>query len=222
MPTRAEKIELCMRPHPGTRSHWRRTRRQTALRYAWAMSEEQDITGWLEDWRAGDAAARDRVFSHMYQALKRMARGALQRHEGHATLQPTALLNEALIKLIEGAAPQLGSRGHFSSVVARAMRQILIDRARAQLADKRGAGQLTLQLDLAMDIAGADPVRLIELDNLLARLWLDDARAAQVVELRVFAGLTIAQTAEVMAVHPSVVNREWSHAREWLHEQLQG
>jgi RNA polymerase sigma factor (TIGR02999 family) len=185
------------------------------------MSEDHDITGWLEEWRAGDVAARDRVFGHMYQALKRMARSALQRHDGHATLQPTALLNEALIKLIEGAAPQLDSREHFSSVVARAMRQILIDRARAHLADKRGAGQSALPLDLAVDIAGTDAVRLIELDNLLAQLWLDDARAAQVVELRVFAGLTIAQTAEVMAVHPSVVNREWAHAREWLHEQLQ-
>lgn len=186
------------------------------------MSAEDDVTGWLEAWRGGDAGARDRVFVRMYAELKRLARSALARHAGHATLQPTALLNEALLRLIEGAAPKLADRSHLASVVARAMRQCLIDRARARLADKRGAGQTVLPLELAVDLAGDDPRRLLELDALLQSLWQADARAAQVVELRVFAGLTIDETASAMDLHPSAVNRDWAHAREWLYEALDG
>lgn len=181
-----------------------------------------DITGWLRQWQDGDSQARDRVFASLYQELKRLARAALRHNDSHATLQPTALLHDALIKLIDARTPGVADRSHFLSVVARAMRQALIDRARARMADKRGAGQRPLPLAMAVEIAGDAPQRLIELDALLATLTALDAEAAQVVELRVFAGLTIAETALALGRHPSAINREWAHACSWLREQLDG
>src|SRR6185503_7405500 len=107
-----------------------------------ADTAQDDITGWLLDWQQGDAAARDRVFSRLYAEMKRLASAVLRSESGHQTLQPTALLNDALMKLLQARPPDVEDRGHFVRVVARAMRQILIDRARRKLADKRGGGQV--------------------------------------------------------------------------------
>ncbi|MBP8119628.1 MAG: sigma-70 family RNA polymerase sigma factor [Burkholderiales bacterium] len=179
-------------------------------------SPGDEITHWIKDWQDGDAAARDRVFSRLYAELKRLAAAVLRSESGHETLQPTALLNDALMKLIQAKAPQAEDRGHFARIVARAMRQILIDRARRKLADKRGAGEKPLSLedhDLAMS---ASPLDLVALDDALTSLAQLDPRAASVVELRVFAGLTIEETAQTLEIHPSAVNREWAHACAWL------
>jgi RNA polymerase sigma factor (TIGR02999 family) len=179
-----------------------------------------DITGWLADWQQGDATARDRVFSRLYAEMKRLAGAVLRSESGHATLQPTALLNDALMKLIQARPPDVEDRGHFVRVVARAMRQILIDRARRKLADKRGGGQVPESLD-GIDIAGVgSPEELVALDSALATLATLDPRAAAVVEMRVFAGLTIDETARALDIHPSAVNREWAQASAWLREQL--
>ena len=179
-----------------------------------------DITGWLADWQQGDATARDRVFSRLYAEMKRLAGAVLRSESGHATLQPTALLNDALMKLIQARPPDVEDRGHFVRVVARAMRQILIDRARRKLADKRGGGQAPESLD-GIDIAGVgSPEELVALDSALATLATLDPRAAAVVEMRVFAGLTIDETARALDIHPSAVNREWAQASAWLREQL--
>lgn len=182
------------------------------------MNEQADITGWIRHWQDGDALARDRVFGQLYGELKRLAAAVLRSESGHDTMQPTALLNDALIKLIEARnAPAAEDRGHFARIVARAMRQILVDRARRKLADKRGAGVVPESLDAGIDIPlMANPAELVALDDALATLAELDPRAASVVELRVFAGLTIDETAQAMAISPSSVNREWAHACAWL------
>ncbi|WP_313918714.1 ECF-type sigma factor [Tahibacter sp.] len=182
------------------------------------MDDYADITGWIRHWQDGDAQARDRVFARLYSELKRLAAVVLRSEAGHDTLQPTALLNDALIKLIEARqAPAAEDRGHFARIVARAMRQILVDRARRKLADKRGAGIVPESLDAGIDIpVMANPAELVALDDALATLATLDARAAAVVELRVFAGLTIDETAQAMNISPSSVNREWAHACAWL------
>lgn len=175
-----------------------------------------DITRWIRDWQDGDAAARDRVFSQLYNELRRLAAAVLRSESGHDTLQPTALLNDALMKLIQARPPQADDRGHFARIVARAMRQILIDRARRKLADKRGAGERPLALDDNDAALSASPADLVVLDDALSLLARFDARAAAVVELRVFGGLTIDETALALDIHPSAVNREWAHACAWL------
>jgi RNA polymerase sigma factor (TIGR02999 family) len=183
-------------------------------------SEQDDITGWLADWQQGDATARDRVFARLYAEMKRLAAAVLRSESGHATLQPTALLNDALMKLLQARAPDVEDRGHFVRVVARAMRQILIDRARRKLADKRGSGQVAESID-DIDVAGVgSPEEVVALDSALAMLATLDPRAAAVVEMRVFAGLTIDETAQALDIHPSAVNREWAQASAWLREHL--
>lgn len=182
------------------------------------MDEQADITGWIRNWQDGDALARDRVFGQLYHELKRLAAVVLRSEAGHDTLQPTALLNDALIKLIEARnAPAAEDRGHFVRIVARAMRQILVDRARRKLADKRGAGVVPESLDAGIDVPiMANPAELVALDDALATLAELDPRAASVVELRVFAGLTIDETAQALDISSSSVNREWAHACAWL------
>ncbi|MFA5683728.1 MAG: ECF-type sigma factor [Lysobacteraceae bacterium] len=180
------------------------------------MENADDITGWIRDWQGGDDAARDRVFSRLYGDLKRLAAAVLRSESGHETMQPTALLNDALMKLLQAKPPQAGDRQHFSRIVARAMRQILIDRARRKLADKRGAGEAPLSLEDHDAALTATPADLVALDDALSALAKLDPRAASVVELRVFAGFTIEETAQALDIHPSAVNREWAHACAWL------
>jgi len=186
--------------------------------------QDTQIAIWLREWQAGDPLARDRVLVRLYQELKRLARSALRQHHGHDTLQATALLHEALLKFVGQDPPKVQDRAHFSNVVARAMRQILIDRARGKSAQKRDAGvplvSLDVLVDAEFDIDAQNPQQLLELDDLIERLGTLDARAASVVSLRVFAGMTIAETATALDLHPSAVNREWAHAVEWLREQL--
>ncbi|HET9484694.1 MAG TPA: ECF-type sigma factor [Xanthomonadales bacterium] len=175
-----------------------------------------DITGWIRDWQGGDAVARDRVFGRLYGELRRLAANVLRSESQHETLQPTALLNDTLMKLIQSRAPAADDRSHFIHIVARAMRQILIDRARRKLAVKRGAGDRPLALEEHDAAVDASPADLVALDDALAKLAAVDERAATVVELRVFAGLTIDETAQALGIHPSAVNREWAHACAWL------
>lgn len=177
---------------------------------------DSHITQWLQAWQKGDLAARDHVFAGLYAELRRFARSVLRQHAGHDTLQPTALLHDALLKMTGAQAPAVENRQHFVRVVARAMRQVLTDRARRKLADKRGQGQAALALDENDLAADADPAELVAVDDALGRLAALDARAAEVVELRVFAGLTIDETAAALEIHPSAVNREWTFARSWL------
>jgi RNA polymerase sigma factor (TIGR02999 family) len=182
--------------------------------------DDHDITGLLQAWSGGDAEARDEVFERMYAQLKRLAIGALRAQGGQATFEPTVLLNDALMKFLDAQAPRASSREHFASIVARAMRQVLVDRSRRRLADKRGAGQRALSLDEVQDLPAGAPTALLGFDAVLAELAELDPQAAEVVQLRVFTGLTIDETAEALGIHPSAVNREWALARAWLKDRL--
>jgi|CXWL01.1.fsa_nt_gi RNA polymerase sigma factor (TIGR02999 family) len=182
------------------------------------MHEHADLTGWLAAWHAGDRAAGERVCARVYAELRGMAAGLLG-PSGASTLQPTALVNEAFIKLI-GADAGFQSRAHFFGAAARAMRQVLVDAARARQADKRGNGQRAEPLDIALDVAIADSSELLALDDALSRLEALDPQAARIVELRFFAGLSIDETAAALGLHASSTYREWQHARAWLKSRL--
>lgn len=177
-----------------------------------------EVTTLLQQWGRGDAPSRDRVFAALYQELRRCARAALRGSPDQHTLQATALLNEALLKLIDRPAPAAIDRGHFVAIVGRAIRQVLVDHARRRNSDKRGAGQRAMELDVEQGPLSADPTELLCLDDALRQLDALDPVAAQVVELRVFAGFTIEETAQLLALHPSAVNREWASAVAWLKE----
>ena len=181
--------------------------------------DDPDITGLLQSWSNGNDDARDEVFERMYSQLKRVAVGALRAQAGHATFEPTVLLNDALMKFLD-AAPRASSREHFASIVARAMRQVLVDRSRRRLADKRGAGQRALSLDEVQDLPAVAPAAMLGFDRVLQELAELDPEAADVVQLRVFTGLTIDETAQALGIHPSAVNREWAHARAWLKDRI--
>lgn len=183
------------------------------------MHEQADLTGWLAAWHAGDRAAGERVCSRVYAELRSMAAGLLGPGAAGGTLQPTALVNEALLKLL-GADADFHSRAHFFGAAARAMRQVLVDAARARQADKRGSGLRAEPLDVALDVAVADSSELLALDQALSQLEALDAQAARIVELRYFAGLSIEETALALELHASSVFREWQHARAWLKGRL--
>lgn len=177
------------------------------------------LTELLAAWRGGDELAGEQVVIRVYDELRRLAQRALRDGCGN-TLQPTALVNEALIKLL-GSDPTWDSRAHFFGAAARAMRQVLVDAARRRLSDKRGGGALHVTLGAASGEPARDDVELLALDDLLRRLAELDPLQARIVELRYFVGLPIDDTARVLELHPSAVNREWTMARAWLKRELE-
>lgn len=182
----------------------------------------EQITVLLARWREGDQHARDQVFGVMHSQLQEIAARMLQHERGDHTLEPNALVNELCLRLFGNQSIDYNDRGHFFAVAAQTMRRILIDHARAGLAEKRGGEQQRVSLS-AVD--GWIPVPLNEemlaLDKALSKLAALDARAAQVVELRFFAGLEEDQVAEVLQVSTITVQRDWKAARAWLAGQLQ-
>ena len=179
-----------------------------------------DVTGLLLSWRQGDAEALDRLVPLVYDELRRVARRRLQREQpGHA-LQATALVHEVYLRLVDVERLTLNSRTHFFAVAAKLMRQILVDHARRQHADKRGGGATILSLDDASPAAQPASVDVLALDQALAALASIDARQSHVVELRFFAGLNIAEAAEALGMSPATVEREWALAKAWLFRRL--
>lgn len=179
-----------------------------------------DLTGLLADWRAGDLAARDRVVEATYAELRALAGSYLRGERLGHTLQPTALVHEALLRLL-GPRPAWENRRHFFGAAARAMRQVLVDHARRKRADKRGGDAERVELpDIALppELALVD---MLALDEALDRLQQLDPTALRVVELRFFAGLSIEETAAALEMHPSAINRDWSSARAWLRKELE-
>jgi RNA polymerase sigma factor (TIGR02999 family) len=185
------------------------------------MADDIEITQLLRQWSAGEASARDEVFERMYAQLKRIAVNALKAERGQVTFEPTALLNDALARMLEGAVPRLNDRRHFAGIVARVIRQVLIDRSRRRMSDKRGAGERALSLDDVHELPQVAPPELLNFDRVLGELAELDPQAAEVVQLRVFTGLTIDEAAQALQISPSAVNREWAHARAWLKERLE-
>jgi RNA polymerase sigma factor (TIGR02999 family) len=179
-----------------------------------------DVTGLLLSWRQGDAAALDRMVPLVYDELRRVARRHLRgERPGHA-LQATALVHEVYLRLVDVDRMTLTSRSHFFGVAASLMRQILVDHARRQRADKRGGGVTMLSLDEVSPAAQATNVDVLALDEALEALSSADARQCRVVELRFFAGLTIDEAAEALGLSPATVEREWAFAKAWLLRHL--
>lgn len=184
------------------------------------MDLQADTISLLALWNRGDPVAADAVLRRFYNQLRQLAAAQLRGEWSRQSLQATELVHEAWFRLCGDAEPNFENRRHFFGSAARAMRQALIDRARRQQADKRGAGLERVQFDALLELPTPDDLDLIELDSALRQLELLDAQQASVVELRYFLGLTIDQTATALDLHPSAVNRKWESARAWLLKTL--
>lgn len=171
-------------------------------------------------WRAGDDEALHRLLPLVYEELRRVARRQLRRERPDHTLQTTALVNEAYLRLIDQGGTEVRDRCHFVALTSHLMRQILVDHARARLAKKRDGG---CRITLAEDVVVADPgeVDVLAVDDALSRLAVLDAQQARVVELRYFGGLSIRETSEVLGVSEATVKRDWATARAWLHREIE-
>ena len=187
-----------------------------------ATSESPQITNLLLAWGEGDEAALQTLMPLVYEELRRVAaRHMRHQREGH-TLQTTALVNEAYLRLIDASRVQWQNRSHFFAVSAHLMRRILVDFARSRNYQKRGGGAQAVSLDEAMIVAPERGVDLLALDEALTRLQALNERQAKVVELRYFAGLSEDETAEALKVSVRTVRRDWNFARAWLHRELTG
>jgi RNA polymerase sigma factor (TIGR02999 family) len=183
--------------------------------------DSRQITQLLERWSNGDAGVLDDLMPLVYTELRRQAAGYLRRERPNHTLQPTALINEAYLKLIDQRDVKWQNRAHFFALAAQAMRRILVDYARERKREKRGGAAENLPLDEALTIVSQEKsVDLVALDEALSELATFDERQARVVELRYFSGLSIDETAEVLNVSNVTVRRDWSLAKAWLHQEI--
>jgi RNA polymerase sigma factor (TIGR02999 family) len=186
-----------------------------------ASGPAPDVTQLLVNWSRGDQAALEQLMPLVYGELRRLAAAYLRRERSNHTLQSTALVNEAFLRMVQQHEVQWRNRAHFYGIAAQMIRRILVDYARSQHAEKRGAGAVKLELDEAMAVAQKLPdVDLLALNDALDRLGQLDERQSRVVELRFFAGLSIEETAEVMHVSPASIKREWQTARAWLFREM--
>ena len=185
-------------------------------------SAQKEITQLLCDWRAGDAAALDRLIPLVQPVLQQLAHRYMSRERPGHTLQTTILVNDAYLQLADQAHPQWQNRAHFFAVAAQLMRRIMVDHARQRQALKRGGGALKVTLDEAAHAVEERAVELLALDEALEKLAAFDKRKADVVEMRYFGGLTMEEIADVLKVHVNTVTREWSAARAWLFATLSG
>ena len=174
------------------------------------------------EWSNGNRSALDEMTPVLYEELRRLARYFLAAERPDHTLQPTALVHEAYLRLVEQHAVDWRNRAHFLGVAAGMMRRILINHAEAHRAEKRGGGAERLALEDALGVFAMPRVDVLELHRSLERLTLLDAQQGRVVELRYFGGLSIEETAEVLGVSAATVKREWSTARLWLVRQMEG
>lgn len=187
------------------------------------MEASHDVTELLIEWSKGDSAAQDELFPLVYKELHKIAHRYINRERHSNTLQTTALVHEAYIKLIDQTRVQWQNRAHFFGIAAQAMRRILVDHARQRLANKRGSGAQVISIDDGtIDISDEKATSLVELDAALKKLSEIDPQKSQLVELRYFGGLSIEETAEVMEVGTATVNRQWRVAKAWLYKEIAG
>jgi RNA polymerase sigma factor (TIGR02999 family) len=186
-----------------------------------------DVTGLLIAWSGGDGAALDALLPVVYAELRRQARRALRREAPGHTLQPTALVHEAYLRLVDQRPSRWQGRSQFFGVAARCMRQVLVDAARTRRAAKRGGGGQPITLGSAEGLAVSSAPEgeaagddVLALDEALTRLAAMDPDQARIVELRYFAGLTLDDTAATLGVSPATVSREWTVARRWLRREM--
>ncbi len=185
------------------------------------QSDSHDITQMLIDLTGGDEQVVDRLLPHLYDELKKLAGSYLRKERADHTLQPTALVHEAYMKLIDQRQVRWQNRAHFFGIAAQVMRRILLDHARKHLAEKRGgdAEKLPLEEEILV-VSHGRSAELVALDDTLAELAKIDPQKAKIVELRYFGGLSIEETAEVMGVSVPTINRQWKMAKAWLFKEL--
>jgi RNA polymerase sigma factor (TIGR02999 family) len=191
------------------------------------MARVPDITQLLNRWSSGDAQAFEEMVPLVYGDLKRVARRALQNERHALTLDCTALVHEAYLRLVDQTRMQWGGRAHFFGAAAQAMRRILVEHARRRLSQKRGSGSAhepidKILVDKIIAVSLAPDLDVIALNNAIDELTAADPESARVVELRCFGGLSIEEIAEVMNTSASSVTRLWNFARAWLYRKLDG
>ena len=184
--------------------------------------QPQEVTQLLLDWGQGDQAALDKLIPLVYQELRMLAQRHMRRENPGHTLQTTALVHEAYVRLIDQKNVRWQNRAHFFAVAARLMRRILLDRARWRLCAKRGGGARQMSLDEAADFSLDRAAEMIALDDALESLAAIDPRKSQVVEMRFFGGLSVEETAETLQVSPETVLRDWRLAKVWLLREMSG
>jgi len=182
----------------------------------------QEITQLLLNWSKGDASALDQLIPLVYPQLRRIARAYMGRENSAQTLQTSALINEAYLRLVNQQQVEWQDRAHFFAVAAQIMRHILVDHARRYRRNKRGGGAQHVELDDISVVCEERAVELVALDDALKRLAEMDPRKSQIVELRFFGGLTVDETAEVMKLAPITIMREWRAAKAWLGREVSG
>jgi len=180
----------------------------------------QEVSQLLRAWSNGDQDALDKLMPLVYEELRRMAKRHMDRQSPGHTLQTTALIHEAFLRLVDQREAHWQNRAHFFAVAARAMRHILVDYARARPAAKRGGGAKVVSLDEAAVASDERAAEMVALDDALKSLAAVDRRKCQVVELKYFGGLSVEETAEVLKVSPETVARDWRLARTWLLREL--
>lgn len=180
------------------------------------------ITDLLARWNSGDASARDALIPFVYDELRKIARRCLAGQRRSHTLQPTALVHEAYMRLARRDSAHWQDRMHFFALAAKIMRQILVDHARKHAAAKRGGNALTIALDEFPATSKQPQLDLLALDDALKQLGALDPRQCRIVELRFFGGLSIEETAQVVEISPATAKREWATARLWLHHTMSG
>ena len=179
------------------------------------------VTGVLAQLSAGDPAASERLLPLVYDELRALAGHYFKKQRSDHTLQPTALVHEAYLKLVGPERPEWQSRAHFLAVAATAMRQILINHARDRKAAKRGGSDRhRITLDRALAAVESDVVDMMDLDDSISRLAAMSERQARVVELRIFGGLTVEETAHVLGIGPTTIKSDWQFAKAWLKREL--
>jgi RNA polymerase sigma factor (TIGR02999 family) len=186
------------------------------------LADAHQVTQLLSDWSRGDDAALQKLTPLVYEELRRLAHHYMEGQPPDHALQTTALVHEAYLRLVDQDRPSFTSRSHFFAVAAKAMRQILVDHARSQQRDKRGAGASKVELDETALISPEQSGEILDLNDALERLASLDSRAAQGVELRYFGGLNQDEIAEVLKVSAVTVRRDWVFARAWLYKELHG
>ena len=182
--------------------------------------QSEDVTGLLQQWASGDQQAFDQLVPIVYDELRRIAQGIFRREGDSLTLQPTALVHELYLKLVDQKRAQWRDREQFFGIASKMMRRILVDRARQRIAGKRGAGALHLPIEDALDAPTASDRTLLAMDEALARFAEIDPERSRIVELRYFGGLELDEIAAIMQVSRTTIKRNWSVARMWLHREL--
>lgn len=181
---------------------------------------QHEVTAILHDWSGGDRNAPERLMPLVYDELRRLARGYLAKERGGHTLQPTALVNEAYLRLVDQTRVNWQNRAHFYGIASSMMRRVLIDHARAHATEKRGGGTIRLSIDDVQVSLEERATSFVALDEAMKRLEQMDERKCKVVEMRFFGGLSDEEIAEVLGVTTRTVLRDWKTARLWLYREL--